>query len=115
MTVNTRLLRIVAGSAVLAVFALLAFHLAPLYFRNLELQRFLEESVQNPDVAGRPDELLVFAVVNKASQLGLPVKSSQVKLKRGAGRMRIEVLYIVPVDFWLYAVDLHFHPSAGRL
>jgi len=42
MTANTRLLRIVAGSAVLAVFALLAFQLAPLYFRNLELQRFLE-------------------------------------------------------------------------
>ncbi len=115
MKVDHRLWRSAAGAAVLTVFALLASQLAPLYFRNLELQRFLEESVQDLGVAGRPDELLVTAIVNKASQLGLPVKSSQVKLKRAPGRIRIEILYIVPVDFWIYTVDLHFHPGAGRL
>ena len=107
--------RISAGSLILLVFGVLALELVPLYLHNLSLQRYLEETVQKPDAGQRPEDLIRADIVDRAAQFDLPVRSDQVRLKRAGGRTRIEILYVVPVDFWIYSVDLHFHPSAGRL
>lgn len=108
-----RFCRVAAGAAVLLVLVVLGVRLVPVYLRNLELQRFVEETVQETGSVQKPDELLRVAVVDKAARLGLPVKVSQVRVKRAEGKLRIEVLYIVPVDLPLYTVKLHFRPSAG--
>jgi hypothetical protein len=51
-------------------------------------------------------------VVNAAARRALPVRSENVRVRRGAGRVEIEVLYEVPVGLPLYTVDLHFRPRA---
>ena len=38
---------------------------------------------------------------------------ARVGIKRSAKGVRIDVRYIVRVDFPLYTVDLHFYPGAG--
>ncbi|MGB9606204.1 MAG: hypothetical protein ACPL88_10060, partial [Bryobacteraceae bacterium] len=53
-------------------------------------------------------------VVNRAAQLGLPVRSDQVRLDRSRGRLELEVPYVAPVDLGPYTVDLHFRPRAGQ-
>jgi hypothetical protein len=101
--------RVMAGVGVLVVLAIMAGALIPPYFRNLEFQRYLDRAVER---TGSP-EILVADVVNRAAQLGLPVRASDVHAIRNGNGLRVEIVYIIRVDLPLYTVDLHFHPSAG--
>jgi len=105
--------RVVAAFVVLSALAYFGARLAPIYFRNLELQRFLEETAVPAASGDAQEERIRVAVVEKAARLGLPIRSDQVRLKRSTSGFRIEVRYTVPVDLWLYTVDLHFAPRAG--
>lgn len=105
--------RVVAASAVLLVLALLGIQLTPVYFRNLELQRFVEEVAHRVENQTKPDHQLRAAVLQKAGELGLPVRASNVQVNRSGDVVRIQVRYVVRVDLPLYTVDLHFYPGAG--
>lgn len=113
MTPRSRIWRVATGSAVLLVLALLAARLLPLYLRNLQLQQYLEEITTQTENFQKPDDLLRVAILNKASDLELPVKASQVRIRRSGGQLQIDLFYLAPVDLALYTVDLHFRPSAG--
>ena len=115
MSLGPRFRRIAAGCVVLIGLALFVAGLLPAYIRNLEFQRFLEQTTQQRTNLEKPDDAIRAAVVNKAARLGLPVNASQVQIKRSEGQLRIEVLYVLPVDLWIYSVDLHFRPEAGLL
>ena len=105
--------RIAAGVAVLGVMAYLGANMAPLYFRNLELQRFVEETAQRSESQSAPEGVLRAAVIEKAQQLSLPVRYDNVKVVRTEAGTRIDVRYVARVDLPLYTVDLHFYPGAG--
>ena len=105
--------RAAAAFVVLGALAYFGARLAPVYIRNLEFQRFLEETAVPAAAGEAQEERIRVAVVEKAARLGLPVRSDQVRLKRSASGLRIEVRYTVPVDLRLYTVDLHFAPKAG--
>ncbi len=113
--------RIVAAVAVLAALAAFAAMVAPIYYRNLELQSFvtaLPQRVEDRTKSGAPasDDLVRAWVLNEASRLGIPVKSDDVRVFRSAGSgqvERIEVRYFVQLDLPGYAVTLHFYPGAG--
>jgi hypothetical protein len=107
-----RRLRVTAGVAVLAVLAWLGGNLAPIYWRNLELQRFVEETAQRAG-ENTPDGVLRAHVVEKAQELRLPVRMDNVRVLRTADSVRIDVRYVARVDLPLYTVDLHFYPGAG--
>lgn len=105
--------RIVAGAAVLAGLAVISAQLLPLYIGNFRFQRFLEQMSSEPENLNRPDDLLRAMIVNRAAELGLPVRSGQVRLGRSPQELSIEVRYVAAVDLPLYTVDLHFRPRAG--
>jgi hypothetical protein len=104
--------RILLGFLFLAALALMGARLAPAYFKNREMQRFLDETVRQAS-AQQPPDMLRVAVVERASRLGLPVRMDQVRIRRFAGHLDVDLRYDVPVDFLLCSVDLHFHPRAG--
>ena len=110
----TRYLRTAAGIAVLAALALFAALMLPPYFRNLEFQRYIENLAANTGVNNAPGEMVRVNVLNKAAQMGLPVRHDQVRVEPAGERYLVEVRYFVRVDLPLYTVDLHFRPSAGR-
>jgi hypothetical protein len=112
VAIEARHWRIAGGVAVLAALALFAVRLVPVYLKNFELQQFLEETAQRKATIETLDDLIRVQVVNEAARLGLPVRADQVRVRRTPGKIRIEVLYIVPVDLPLYTVDLHFRPAA---
>jgi hypothetical protein len=111
--VNTSLrwLRTAAGVVVLLILAFIGVLLVPSYVANWKLQRFIADISENPPAAA-PAESIRAAVVNKASALGLPVRSNDVHVEASPGAVRVEVLYVVRVDVAGYAVDLHFRPAA---
>ena len=101
--------RRLAGIAVLAGFALVAVAVTPPYLHNWRFQGYLDDVVQKPQLP----ELMQANVVGKAAELGLPVRTGDVHVVRKGNGVRVDIVYIVKVDFPLYTVDLHFHPSAA--
>lgn len=85
----------------------------PPYLDNFKLQQSLDELVARPETAALSEEILRTEVANRAARLGIPVRPSQVRIARGAEGIRVEVAYLVRVDFPFYTVDLHFRPSAA--
>ena len=106
-------LRIAAAVLILIGLAIMGARLLPIYMDNMRLQSYVERITQNADTLTRPDDALRVAVLDKAAFLGLPVKAENVRIKRSEETMRIDVRYIVRVDFPMYTVDLHFYPGAG--
>jgi hypothetical protein len=105
-------LRTAAAVLILGILAVLGARLLPLYLDNMRLQSYVEGMAQNGDTRTRPDEALRIAVLEKAASLGLPIKADNVHIKRSGDNTRIDVRYIVRVDFPLYTVDLHFYPGS---
>jgi hypothetical protein len=105
--------RVAIAALVVVVLAALASQLIPIYVRNMRLQQFVEETARNEANLNKPADLLRVMVLNRASRLGLPVRSDNVQVTRAPDVLRIDVRYIVRVDLPLYTVDLHFYPGAG--
>ncbi len=106
-------LRIAAAVLILIVLGILGARLLPLYLDNMRLQSYVEGITRDAENKTQPDDALRVAVLNKAAFLGLPVKAENVHIKRSEDNTRIDVRYIVHVDFPMYTVDLHFYPGAG--
>jgi len=106
--------RIAAAWAVLAVLGLFAAVISPIYFRNLQLQRYVAEITRPGENRTKPDDTLRALVLKKAQELDLPVKADNVRIFRSRGKLRIDVRYFVRVTLPGYTVDLHFDPSAGN-
>jgi hypothetical protein len=95
------------------VLAVIGALLAPVYLDNYRLRGYVEELARSAEARTQSDDRLRVAVLEKAASLGLPVKADNVLIRRSDENMRIEVRYVVRVDFPLYTVDLHFYPGAG--
>ena len=108
-----RVLRPIAGVAVLLILAAIAVILIPPYLENFKLQRFVNELIDDPATPGLPPDVIRERVVNRAAALGLPVHREDVTVKPVGNAVRIDVLYVVHVDVASYSVDLHFRPAAG--
>jgi hypothetical protein len=108
-----RVLRPIAGLAVLLILAVIAIILIPPYVENFKLQRFVNELSDDPATANLPPGAIRERVVARAAALGLPVHNDDVQVKQVHNAIRIDVLYVVHVDVATYTVDLHFRPAAG--
>ena len=105
-------LRMAAAALILLGLVTLGARLLPIYIDNMRLQSYVEELTQDEANRARPDDLLRVSVLEKAAALGLPVKAEDVHIRRVEDNTRIDVRYIVRVDFPLYTVDLHFYPGS---
>ncbi len=111
--IRGRVLRTVAGVAVLLVFLAIGIVLIPPYIQNYKLQRYVNGLAEDPAAVAQSSETIRDEVVAKGNALGLPVHTGDVQVTRPQNGIRIDVLYIVHVDVPGYSVDLHFRPAAG--
>jgi hypothetical protein len=103
--------RKLAGIAVLLVLAALGAVLLVPYSKNFQYQNALDDIVSQATNAGA----LQAAAVDKAASIGLPLKSSDVRvIPLPNGGFKVDAVYLVRVDVGFYVVDLHFHPSAEK-
>jgi hypothetical protein len=104
--------RLIAGILVLLGMAGILAALAPVYFEDYQLRQYIRSLVKTP---ATPDDALRAAVLTRARQLDLPVQPGDIQITRPNGKLELQMKYAVQMDFPLYQVDLHFHPSAtGR-
>lgn len=105
--------RMIGGIAVLVLLVLAGVLLVPPYLENWKLQQYLNDLAVDAGASSSPVEVIRANVVNKASELGLPVHTEDVRVARPSdGTLKIEVLYVVHVGMSVYTVDLHFRPAA---
>lgn len=102
-------MRVGAALAVLAVLIAIGAMLIPPYFENMQFQRYLDDVVTTQ----RSPDMLRAVIVNKAGQLGLPVREGDIRILPTGNGVHVEIVYVIRVDLPLYTVDLHFHPSAS--
>lgn len=89
--------------------------LAPVYFRNNQLQNYVAQLTHSPNYQAKSDEVVRTLVIDKAHQLELPVMADNVLIQRSqdGNLQRVEIRYFVRTGFPGYTVDLHFHPAAA--
>ncbi len=102
------------AAALLAVFLYVVSSLAPSFFADFQLTRYLEKITGSPQIHTQAPAAIRDQVVERARQLHLPVKAGDVQVEVSGGSARVSVRYLVPVNLPGYTVKLHFAPSAGR-
>ena len=86
--------RVAAAIAVLAGMVFLLAMFAPYYFRNLELQNYVSGITRRGENQTQSDDVLRAWVIDKAHELGLPVKEDNVQVIRSPEGLRIDVRYV---------------------
>jgi predicted membrane protein len=104
--------RLITALAVLGVMAAILIALTPVYFENYQLRSYVTDLVHSPNALATPDETLRSRVLAEARQLDLPVRSDDIRITHADGKVEVQMKYAVQMDFPLYQVDLHFHPTA---
>jgi len=104
--------RLIAGILVLAGMAGVLLALGPVYFEDFQLRQYIRSVVDGSFAANTTDETLRPAVLDRARQLDLPVQPGDIRISHSDGKLQLQMKYAVQMDFPLYQVDLHFHPSA---
>lgn len=103
--------RIAAGALVLLALAALGIALAPVYFRDLEFQRYVAQLAEQPSTVKLTDDTIRAQLIEKAQDLKLPVHADNIQITRSPDSVHIAARYVVHVNFVVYAVDLHFYPG----
>lgn len=105
--------RVALGVLVLLALVVLGAFLLPVYLHNLEFQRYVSAVAEDPKTHDTNDSLIRSRLVDKAEELKLPVHFDNIQIARSTENVKITVRYIVHVNLFVYAVDLHFYPGAG--
>jgi hypothetical protein len=105
--------RLLAGLVVFCGLAADLSLLAPVYYRNYELERYIIGRLHANDAQVLPEERLRNDLIFKAKALQLPVIPNDVHIERGNGVTTLKTFYKIQVDLGLYTVDLHFRPEAS--
>ena len=74
--------RLVGAVLIVAVLLLFCGLLAKPYYRNWQLQRYVETTAYQPETAKAPEDILRVHIANQAALLGLPVGADQVRIQR---------------------------------
>jgi len=100
--------RIILGVSVLLALTAVGTALAPVYFRNAQLEKYLRELPPASDAALQQE------VIEKGRSLRLEIAPDHVQVKHSPDTGGVNVHYVVRVNFSLYTVDLHFSSKTGK-
>ena len=106
-------MRLAIAVLLLAVFVVMAVRLTPPFFENRDLQAHIEQVAVSPESAALHTEVLRMRLLERVRRMGLPVRGDQIRITRSKAGTSIDIRYVVPVDFYLTTIDLHFHPRGG--
>ncbi|HET8798004.1 MAG TPA: hypothetical protein VFO89_09955 [Thermoanaerobaculia bacterium] len=95
------------GLALLLVAGLIAYKMIPVKVKAAEMRDVVYDEAKSG--GQHSNAQIVKSILNKAEQLELPVKESDVKVDRTNASIRVEVRYTVPVEFPGYTYQWDFH------
>jgi hypothetical protein len=100
----------IVGLIILIAAGWIAFKMIPVKVKAADLRRTVTDSARS---AGQLKDAAIRAnILNKARTLELPVTNSDIKIQRANERIRVEVKYVVPVEFPGYTHQWSFEHLA---
>ena len=100
----------VVGLLLLLAAIFVAYKMEPIKVKAAELRGEIVDEAKHAGT--RKDPQIIKAILLKAEQNGLPVTRDDIKIVRAANTIRVDVEYVVPVEFPGYTYEWHFHHSA---
>jgi hypothetical protein len=98
------------GLVLLLAAGLVAYKMIPIKVKAAELRGTVVDEAKS---AGRHnDKRIKESILVRARQLELPVTENDVMVARQSGMIRVEVTYVVPVEFPGYTYQWHFRHKA---
>lgn len=100
------------GGAVALIVILIAIKVAPIMIHVGELDKQIGVYADRANRREYNDKRIERAILTKAEQLDLPVTKKDIKIKRTSNRIKITVVYDVPIEFPGYTYvwhKEHFH------
>lgn len=102
----------VVGLILLLIGVFIAFKLIPIKVKAAELRQTV---VDEAKMAGtRGDNRIAQGILRKAEELRLPVTEDNIKINRSQNQIRVDVRYVVPVEFPGFVYKWNFHHSADN-
>lgn len=105
--------RLAAGCTVFAALVADLSLLAPVYFRNYELERYIAHKLHTSEARIEPANQLREELVARSTALRLPVAPNDIRVERRNGVTTMKTFYKIQVDLGLYTVNLHFRPEGS--
>lgn len=100
----------VVGLILLLIGIFIAYKLIPVKIKAAEMRQTV---VDEAKMAGsRYDGVIMRRILQKAEELRLPLTEKDVKINRANNQIRIEVSYVVPVEFPGYTYKWSFNHTA---
>ncbi len=92
--------------AAFAISALIAYKMVPVRVQAAQLKDFMSEQAKYSRAG---NDKLEQAIVNRAKELGLPVKKENVKVDLRTKRVRMSCKFVVPIEFPGYTYNWSFN------
>jgi hypothetical protein len=101
--------------ALLALAAMIGvlLSLAPVYYENYQLDRYMKELVRGAKASTLTDEALRAGVRTRARELDLPIRAEDLNIAHADGKTQLHAKYKVDMNFPLYEVEVHLQASAA--
>lgn len=93
----------------LLVVAFIAYKMVPVKVKAADFRQELVDEAKSGSL--RKDKEIRANLMEKASELGLPLKDQDLKISRSRAAITIEATYVVPVEFPGYTYMWEFDPS----
>ena len=97
---------------VLVVFVAICWKAIPVKIQSAELYDFMEDQARGADRATA--EQIKKRVLRRAKDLDLPLEAKNVTVDKTSGRIRIECVYTVPLEFPGYTYNWDFDQVVDR-
>jgi predicted membrane protein len=95
------------GLVLLLVAILIAYKMIPIKVKSAEMRDIVTDEARA--AGNRSDKQIKAAILHKAESLELPVTDEDIVIDRRSGEIKIEVDYVVPVEFPGYTYEWAFH------
>ena len=105
--------RLIAGVAVLGALVALLVMAGLVYVDNFRLDRYMRALAEGPESNGLSDAVLTGDILNRARQLDLPVRASDVTVTRVDGKPHIQIARY-GVQTYLGRMDLRLPEAESR-
>lgn len=93
----------------IACFAGLAgFKIIPVKVASMQLEDYMDDLALDPRAARQNDEFFIKQILGRADDLRLPVKKEDVKVKKTAKALVMDVKYTVVVDLVVFDYPMNF-------
>ncbi len=94
--------------ALLAAAIFATIKLAPIYYANYNLESEIKTEVSRAGAHGMTDDQILKDIRDLARRNEIELENDNIKVRRIAGQLHIQIDYGVPVDFMLFEKTINF-------